>query len=478
MAMESLASDRAGAEGEPSFARRLADHLATLTPDLISDRARALGVMAMVDTIGVTLVGAGEESGRIVRGVLDTASSPGPALVLGTSLRTRVIDAAYINGTAAHAIDYDDMARNMGGHPSVPVLPAVLALGEANGLTARAAVEAFIVGYEAECRIGRVVHLHHYQGGWHPTSTLGVFGAAAAAARVLRLTPEVTATALSIAASSASGVKANFGSMVKPLHVGQAARDGLTAALLAARGFDAGPRAFEHKEGFFQAYDGLENVNPGRLLDQAGEILEIEQPQTGLKQFPCCGSTHPAILAMLDLVSSDDITPEEVASIAIRTHRMRLPHTDNPRPQTPLAAKFSIQYATVRALLDRNVRMSDFEGDAFAQPAVATLLGRVTTSAFAAGEEEGREMDAEVSVVLTDGRRLTGSVKGALGRGPANPMSDAEMWRKFSDCAAVVMDAPQARRAYDTLQRLDESVSLAEILAPLADVRAVGQGFT
>ena len=391
----------------------------------------------------------------------------GDALILGSAERIGALDAAMVNGIAAHAVDYDDMARNMGGHPSVPVVPVVLALGEGLGATGAQVLEAFIVGYEAECRLGRVVHPHHYEKGWHPTSTLGVFGAAAAAARLLGLAVERTATALAIAASSASGVKANFGTMVKPLHVGQAARDGLMAALLASEGFTANPEALEHKQGFFQSYDGLDNVHQDRMLAQWGERLEVEQPETGLKQFPCCGSTHPAILAMMKLAEAEAIDAAQVTGLRIREHRMRLPHTDNPDPQTPLGAKFSLQYVTARALLDRHVGLADFEGDAYRQPAIRKLLAVTSIDAFP-DEETDRDFAAEVTVELADGRTLKGEAASALGRGPRDPMTDTEMWRKFSDCAVRVLSSEQTRKAFDGLQHLDSDRPIRDILAPFA----------
>ena len=451
----------------PALATTLAEHLATITLERASVDARRLAAMAIVDTVGITLAGATQEATRIVRRVLARQGGHGRALILGSAVRVGALDAALTNGTAAHAVDYDDMARNMGGHPSVPVVPVVLALGEEIGATGARVLEAFIVGYEAECRLGRVVHPHHYEKGWHPTSTLGVFGAAAAAARLLGLDVERTSVALAIAASSASGVKANFGTMVKPLHAGQAARDGLMAALLASEGFTANPGALEHKQGFFQSYDGLDRVHQDRMLAEWGDRLEVEQPETGLKQFPCCGSTHPAILAMIALAETHAIDPEAVTGIGIRVHRMRLPHTDNPDPRSPLGAKFSVQYVIARALLDRQVRLADFEGDAYLQPAIRRLLAVTTVDTFG-DDAPGKDFAAEVAVTLADGRRLAHEVASEMGRGPNNPMSDAEMWRKFSDCAVRVLSPEQIRVAFDSLARLDSDRPIADILAPFA----------
>lgn len=448
------------------LAVRLAAHLARIELGRASPAARRLATMAVIDTVGITLAGADEPATAIVRRVLGRQCQGGAALILGSATRTGALDAAMINGTAAHAVDYDDMARNMGGHPSVPVVPVVLALGEELDATGAQVLDAFIIGYEAECRLGRVVHPHHYEQGWHPTSTLGVFGAAAAAARLLGLDVERTAVALAIAASSASGIKANFGTMVKPLHVGQAARDGLMSALLAAEGLTANPAAFEHKQGFFQAYDGLDQVHQDRLLAEP-DLLEVEQAETGLKQFPCCGSTHPAILAMIALADAEAIDAAQVKSIRIREHRMRLPHTDNPDPQSPLGAKFSLQYVTARALLDRRVALADFEGDAYREPAIRSLLAVTSVEAFP-DDEAGKEFAAEVVVELSDGRIVTGEAASALGRGPRDPMSDTEMWRKFSDCAAYAMSPSQAQAAFESLRRLDTDTPVRDLLAPFA----------
>ena len=451
------------AAGSP-IALTLAVRLAEIDGSRISPSALRMAVSAIVDTIGVALGGAAEPAVAILQRTLSDDHLPsGPALLLGGSRRTGGLDAALINGTAAHALDYDDMASAMGGHPSVPLVPVVFALGEALGSSGREVVEAYVVGFEAECRLGRVVHPHHYDKGWHPTSTLGVFGAAAAAARLLRLGVADTAMALSIAASMASGVKANFGTMTKPLHVGLCAKSGLLAAKLVANGFTGETLAFEHKQGFFAAYDGLENVHVERLFDHWGETLEIEQERFGLKQFPCCGSTHPAIRAMLDIVAVHAVAARDVESIEITAHRRRLPHTDNPHPTSPLGAKFSVQYAAVRALLDGAPRLDHFEGNAFAEPDVRRLLACTTVKSFPVAIEEGLDMAADVSVTTRDGRVLVGRAESALGRGPRNPMTEAEMWSKFSDCASRVLPSDQAAAAFAALNLIADADRITDI---------------
>ena len=464
-------SPTADEEGEP-LALAFARHLASVTLERTTTAGVRTAMAGIIDTVAVTLAGAPEPAVRIVRETLGDAASDGPSLIFGDGRRTDVLNAALINGVAAHAIDYDDMASAMGGHPSVPIVPVVFALSEFLDFSGVELLDAYIVGFEAECRLGRAVHPHHYGAGWHPTSTLGVFGAGAAAARLLSLDVTQTATVIALCASIASGVKANFGTMTKPLHVGRAAHDGLMAALLVKRGFTAKLNALEQKEGFFAAFDGLTHVHPHRMMANLGGPLEIEARDIGLKQFPCCGSTHPAILAMLQLVEREQVSAADVTAIQIRAHKARLPHTHNPEPTTALGAKFSIQYAAVRALLSGAPRLDDFEGDAFLDPEVRRLLKTVTVEALPEGAGDvSDQFAAEVGVRTRDGRDCVSRVVGALGRGPENPMSAAEMWTKFEDCAASVMPSRTARSAFDALSGLPEAPRIRAVTDILAQAR-------
>lgn len=450
-----------------TIAAKLAVHLASINITNISANAKRIAISGIIDTIGVTLLGSTEPVVSVLQKSLIGDITSGKALVFGGNRRSGVMEAAFINGTASHAADYDDMAHAMGGHPSVTLVPVIFALGESLGSTGAEVLEAYVVGFEAECRIGRVVNPDHYERGWHPTSTIGVFGAAAAGARLLKLDVQGMTTALAIAASLASGVKANFGTMVKPLHVGQCVRNGLMAAQLAAGGFTANPGVLEHKQGYFAAYDGLANVNMDRLLPQPGDGLEIEQESVGVKQFPCCGSTHPAIRAMLAL-RQQGLTAADVETIEIMTNRRRLPHTNNPNPQSALGAKFSVQYATARALIDGAPRLKHFEGKAFLEPVVCSLLAKTSVSAYpstaaAAAHEENNEMAADITVMTKDGRTLTVHAPHQLGRGGKDPMSDTEILEKYSDCAGRLLPDAQIVASFEALRQLECCNNVADI---------------
>src|SRR5580765_4731867 len=237
---------------------------------------------AILDTVGVTLAGAGEECAQIVERVL--ASSAGECLIFGSDHRVGPLDAALINGTASHALDFDDVSNSLGGHPSAPILPALFALGERLDCTGRAFIAAYVAGFETETRIARGVHFHHYEKGWHPTATLGVFGAAAGCCHLMGLDRARTAQALAIAASLASGIKANFGTMTKPLHVGHTARNGLFAARMAREGFTANPGALEHRQGFLMVFNGAGNFDVEAILKDWGRPYDIVSPGLAIKQ--------------------------------------------------------------------------------------------------------------------------------------------------------------------------------------------------
>jgi 2-methylcitrate dehydratase PrpD len=449
-----------------TFARDLAERSSRLRFEDLPPDAVGAAKVGILDLVGVTLAGSVEPTTRIVAGVVPQGSE---STIFGSPRRAGMLDAALVNGTASHALDFDDMNNTLGGHPTAPILPALFALADTTRVDGRGFIAAYAAGFEVECKIGLAVNFHHYTKGWHPTATLGVFGAATASCHLLGLDAARTAIALAIAASLASGLKANFGTMTKPLHVGHCARNGLFAALLARDGFTANDAAFEHKQGFLEVFNGAGTYDTAPVLTRWGQPFDIVDPGIALKQYPCCGSTHPALDAMLELVRRHDLTPDTVATIESWTHPRRLEHTNRPDPQSALDAKFSVQYCLARALTDRSIKIEDFEGDAWRDPKVIALLPRVraatyTTAQFSADNHFG----AEIKVTTTDGRTVSGKVDAPLGRSRARPLPAALLREKFLNCAARALPRETCTTLADRIGELETFADLRAVTALLA----------
>jgi 2-methylcitrate dehydratase PrpD len=460
-----------GDSPETPFAVRLARHVLGFSAENATALARAQAIRSMVDTIGVTLAGVPEPCTQILLKTPGIANAPGGSVVFGTDQKRSALDAALINGTASHALDYDDFSGVLGGHQTVPLLTPLLAIGEERHASGEQVLLAYMVGVEAIIKLARAVNYHHYDKGWHPTTTLGVIGLAAAASHLLKLDERKTATALAMSTSLASGLKANFGTMTKPLHVGHCGRDGLMAVLLAEQGFNANLNAFEHHQGFFNVFNGPGLYDAKKVFEGWATPLELEHESIALKQFPCCGSTHPAIMMMLQLVKEERITAAHVRNIEVMPHRRRLRHTNTPHPTTSLEAKFSVQYGVVRALLDGVLRLKHFEGTAHAEPEVVRLLGVTEARPHPDMADDAPEQwGAEVIVHTKDGRRLSRRIDNLVGRGGDNPMNQSELWEKFSDCGARALPEAQLKPLFEQLGKFESVADVGEITR-LAAVR-------
>jgi 2-methylcitrate dehydratase PrpD len=450
---------------------QLADELARRSAALRFEDLPAQAVhwakVGILDTVGVTVAGSIEPCARILGQAI--APAGGASLVFGSADRTSALDAALINGTAAHALDFDDCNNTLGGHPSAPILPALFALADERPTDGRGFITAYVAGFETECKLALGVNFHHYTKGWHATATLGVHGAAAAACHLLRLDAPRTATALAIASSLASGIKANFGTMTKPLHVGHCARNGLFAALLAEQDFTANAGAFEHAQGFLDVFNGPGTYDIARVLAHWGAPFDVVAPGIAIKQYPCCGSTHPALDVMLDLVRRHDLRAETVARIDCWTHARRLEHTNRPDPRSGLEAKFSVQYCLARALTDRAIRIEHFEGEAFRDPPARAILPRVHAVAYDTTQfPADKHLGAEVKVTTVDGRVLTAKIDEALGRTSANPLPPERLREKFDNCVGRALPGSAAGALADMIERLETLADMRTLSALLA----------
>ena len=448
---------------------QIAERIVSFDLEAITPQAVMLSRTAIIDTLGVTLAGAIEPCTTNLLRTPGVASAPGICTIFGTAQKTSALDATFINGTASHALDYDDFSQPMGGHQSAPLVAPLMAIAEERGASGLQLIQSYVVGIETEIRLARAVNFYHYDKGWHPTATLGVFGAAAAAGHLLGLSAKKQAIALAIAASFASGIKANFGTMVKPLHVGQSARNGLLAALMADAGYDANPEALEHHQGFFNAFNGKGNYDAKLIFENWANPLEVLSPSMGLKQFACCGSTHPAVTMALQLRQEETFSPQDIEKVDILPHRRRLPHTNNPDPQTPLAAKFSVQYAVARALVNGAVRLDDFEGEAHFDSSVRAIMAKTTAMPHPdMPDDSPDQFGAEVIVALKDGRTVARRINSLVGRGGDYPLTSDELWEKFNDCAKRVLPANEIPALFAKLESLEKIKNIRDLTPLLA----------
>ena len=449
-----------------ALARQLAERIVAMRADNLPPAALAWSTTGVMDTLGVTLAGVAEEAPMMLAQVFGVSGSGGEALVLGTASRTSCLDAALINGVAAHVLDYDNTAANMGGHVSAVMVPALLAAAEAFDCSGADVLVAHTAGYETGSQIGRAINPLHSEKGWHPTATIGVFAVAAACARLLNLTVEQTETALALSTSLAAGNKANFGTMTKSLHVGQCARSGLMAALLARKGFTAHADAFAHQQGYFNLFSGPGNFHVERVLETWGVPWDIVEPGASYKLYPCCYSTHAPIEAALNLVREHGpFIADDIVRVDSWTATPRLAHTDRAQPTSGLEAKFSVQYCVARALLSGRVLLQDFEGAAWRTPAVQSLLARVHAAPHVDGQfAPGNGFAAEVKITFKDGRNVASRVMRPLGRTAVNPIPPAQLKAKFEDCAATVLPQQQVMAVSKALDQFEQVASVREFM--------------
>ena len=443
--------------------------VANLTIDDVPEAAREVARRAIIDSVGVTMAA---NDGDIAQ-LLGAYRSPAPvagdaATIIGQQASAPAETAAFTNGVLGHALDFDDCSEPLGGHPTIVIFPAALAAAELTGASGAKVLEGYIAGFEVATAIGRAVNFAHYEGGWHPTATLGVFGGAAAAAKVLGLDAERTATALAIAASLAAGIKANFGTMTKPLQAGRAAQNGLFAARMAQLGATANPGAFEDSQGFVAVHQGLDNADLSGLQGEVKPSWDLIDTGVTMKRFPCCASTHGAIEAALaireQLGSADDIE-----SVQIWTHPRRLKHTNRPEPVTGFQGKFSVQYTVSTALHQGAVGMNDFSEEAIARPEVQRILGRVRADEMPEERWGVDHFPAEVEVTTRAGDTIRHRIEKPRGNGVELALTAEEIRAKFMDCCqAGGLDEQPATALVERLWGIEQVEDLPELTKLLA----------
>lgn len=430
-------------------------------PERVLDMAK-LGIL---DVIASALAARCEPVADVVLAASDISPSAVRTTILGRRAVGSAQQSAFVNGTLAHALDFDDSSADLGGHPSAVVLPAALAVAQARGATGQELLEAYCVGVEVTCAFGRALNPAHYDRGWHPTATIGAFGATVAAGRLLGLNPEQLAQALGLTAAFSSGIKASFGTLAKPLQVGRAAMNGVASAELVRVGATASASAFEHPQGFLTCFQSPGEHAEIELPGDDTETWSLTRPGLIIKRYPCCGSTHSAIEAALAVRTR--IRPDEIAGCQIRVHPRRLGHVDRPDPRSGLDCKFSLQYTVARALLSGMVRLEDFEGAAPFEPRTRDLMRRITVDPVENAPDDLPE-DRFIGIVTVQtcaGDEVTAQVPIASGRTPGQMLPEEAFWEKFELCTRRALSPERTGQLRDQVIRLDRLESVDGLVA-------------
>lgn len=419
----------------------------------IPDAVRHEAKRALLNWLGCAIGSSRHETIVAMYGALSPFVGAPQATLLGRPERVDILHAALINGVSSHVLDFDDThARAV--HPSAPVMPAILAYGEWQKISGAALIHAFVLGVDAECRIGLSVFPEHYDRGWHITGTAGVFGAAAAMGKLLGLDAQRMAWALGIAATQSSGLREMFGTMCKSFHPGRAAQSGLSAALLAQKNFTSSLRAIEAPRGF--AHVLSTKFDPSTITDGLGQRYELSLNM--YKPYACGLVVHAAIDGCIQLKREHGLTAEMIEAVHVKTSPLVPELTAIRKPQTGLEGKFSIFHACAVALAVGAAGEPQFADAVVRDPQIAALRDRVAITADAGV----RKLEAYVTVTLKDGRTLEKHVPHALGT-VERPMSDADLEEKFRSLTADTLGAGQADRIIRLVWQLDALADVGEI---------------
>lgn len=448
---------------QEDLANVLAAFVCRTAYDDVPQAVRELAKRHLLDCFGVGLAGTTSKAAAVLAGFLDDEGGNPVASVFGRRQRTSPRQAAFANGVLGHAHDFDGTSWPMIGHPTITVLPAVLALGERARASGQDTLLAFVLGVEVACQLGASLNPSLYEAGWHATGVLGTLGAAAGAAKVLGLDVQRTANALGLAASSASGLRENFGSMAKPFHAGHAAEAGALAADLAGRGFGAQPAVLDSPRGFCHAFAGVEGV-AGDLAPRLGNPYSILSPGINIKPYASCAGSHPALDALLSLVREHDVKPEEVEAVAVGVGPVQPMMLIYPEPQTGLQGKFSMPYLMAVALRERAAGLAQFSDERVRDPATRDLMRRVRMYRHPDLDayDAVHSVPAAVTLRLRDGRELVRRVDTARGY-PENPLSDEELLAKFKECAGLALPRRRAEDLAEAVLRLDELADVNQL---------------
>ncbi len=442
----------------------------------IPDEVKTISRRCFVDGCGLMVAGSTDHSGRIVQAYIREFGGEPEAGILGTDMTVPAHSAAFANGVAGHAMDYDDTQLSsypdriygLLTHPTTPVLAASLAMAETMGSTGEELLAAFAVGFEVECKVAECINPDHYVRGFHSTGTIGAVGAAAASAKLMGLDENQLRFCLGIACAESAGIRANFGTMTKPFHAGRAAENGVVAARLAGGGFTADPAVLDGQWGFFEILGG--GCEPDYLIGKLGAPWSAVDPGVSIKPYPSGSLSHPSMDAMRDLILEHDIKNEDVKSVRLGTTTRVLQPLRYDDPQNELEAKFSMKYS-LGILLHTGGKggIAQYRDEVVARDDVKETLKKIEPYVDDEIEAQGYDrIRSKLTIEMNDGtvhEKVTDTSRGS----PQRPMDREELYEKFTECCGLVYDQNQIAHAEKILYKVDTLESIYSLVELLGD---------
>jgi 2-methylcitrate dehydratase PrpD len=454
--------------------RQVAEFVTATKYEDIPEEVIELGKKSILDGLGLALAGSRADTGPICRQYVEKAGiCGGNSTIIGSALKTSPRFAAFVNGVSIHADDFDDTQLAVAKdrvygllvHPTVPVLPAALALAERGNVSGKDLMLAYHVGVEVECKIAEAIAPRHYQDGFHSTGTCGPFGSVSACARLQHFDISKTLNAFGLVASLAGGLRENFGTMTKPFQAGHAAESGLQATEFAALGWTAAEQILEADRGFFHAFGGT--YDPSAILNHLGKPWTFATPGISLKPYPSGSLTHPAMTEMMRLIQANDIKPSRVEKVDVGANHNMTTTLLHHNPKTGLECKFSMEFCMAILLLERRAALGDFSEKVVQRPDVQDIMHRINFYVDSEAESAGFDkMTSILKIHLKDGKIISGRAEFAKGS-PTNPMSFQEAAEKFEGCAEYAEWPSGKTKKIITAVKGLESLADVSALSPL-----------
>ncbi|MDH5200136.1 MAG: MmgE/PrpD family protein [Candidatus Bathyarchaeota archaeon] len=434
---------------------------------------REKAIEHVLDGFAVMLAGSRTDCAKKLADFVHEKGGVPTSTIIGFDFKTTPQDAAMINGTSGHADDYDDTQLSTSPdriyglltHPTVPVLAAALAVGEQMDCSGEEFLDAFVAGFEVECKLAEAIKPEHYRRGFHTTGTMGAFGAFAASGRLLGLDEQEYRHALGITASLSSGIRVNFGTMTKPLHAGMAASNGVTACMLAKRGFTSDRNALDGPWGYMQILGN--GYDPDMIVGKLDDPYALIYPGATFKLYPCGSLGQPSMDTLLEIVTELDLGAKDVREVRLRAGLNILEPLRYAEPVNDLQAKFSLQFGLASILLRRKAGLREYTTEFVNRPKVRETMRKVKTVLDPELARMGVEkMRSVVEVELQDGRVVRRLAEKARGT-PEKPLKGHELEDKFRECASFVLDEEKTDRVLKTIRGIEKLPSIEELSSQL-----------